>query len=656
MKLLSFIALMILYFGISLLNYNLTQPENSIDIDTNYSYGILKSEMGKVDNIADYSFFVDFIPSENLIKVKENLIWRNKTNYQTDEIYLHLYANAYKSNNTIFARYYKLSEANRTALQINNITVNGKTAELQFVVKNKEFPQDSTVAKLQLEKPLMENDSVKIQINYELKVPVSVKRFGKAKGSGFYFISQWFPKAGVFENGKWICEPYYPYLNFYADFGKYEAVITAPKNFKVAATGILEKVTFTDTANVFKFVQNGVHDFAWVASDNLLYRKKQYERKDGTKITLNFYLQPNRLKYFERYASAVENSLSFFEENIGIYPYQTLSLIDVPKTSASGGMEYPTLFTVSAELISPVETHQPEKLVAHEFSHQYFQGVLANNEVYEAWLDEGFASYTASKIMEKFYGKGLLHFKLAGYFPVYGINFLSYNDIPVIYSIEKIPYHEYDRSLESYYKNLTLGSIADTSYKLPNRRSYVVNAYSKPELMLHTLERILGEEKFFGILQKYYSTYKFKHPQGSDFINVIKNNADVNLDWFFENVYKKSSVFNYKVRSLKKLKGKEYQLFVERTGEGIFPVDIFIYSKSDTLHKFWDGKSRWKIFRFTSDEKITGAELDPFRKNLFDLNFADNSILTEPSYSASLALSANWFFWLQNALMIFGSI
>ncbi len=656
MKFFTLSVLLVLYFALGLVNNELEKEITGQNIEKYYSGGLLKTEIDKVKNIADYLFKVDLESETHSIKVDEKIVWRNKSRFSANEIYFHLYANAYKSNNTVFSGYYKLAPENRTEFQISKILVNGTKKEFIYVSKNKNYPQDSTVAKIMLGKEINPDDSVIVEIQYRLKIPVSVKRFGRAKGVNFYFVSQWFPKVGVFENGKWICEPYYPYLNFYSDFGRYEAVISVPKNYKVAATGTEEGITFSAKRNIFRFVQNGVHDFAWAASDNFLYRKEKFTRRNGTVIRLDFFIQPGRIKYFERYKNAVKNSLRFFEENIGEYPYQTLTMVDVPRTSASSGMEYPTLFTVSAPLISPIETHSPEKLVAHEFSHQYFQGILANNEVYEAWLDEGFASYAASKIMEKYYGKGLLTFKLAGYYPVYGINFLSYNEIPVIYSIEKIPYNEYDRSLSVYYKNLTLGSIADTSCKLPGRLSYRVNSYAKPELMLYSLERILGSEKMFGILRDYFNKYKFKHPKGADFIRVVQSHTGGGLTWFFENVYGKSALFDYKIKYLKKTKKDSYKLFCERIGDGVFPVDVFIYTSKDTLRKFWDGRARWKIFEFSTHEKVLGAEIDPYRKNLFDLNFANNSFLLSTSYSASLALSANWYFWLQNALINFGGI
>ena len=155
----------------------------------------------------------------------------------------------------------------------------------------------------------------------------------------------------------------------------------------------------------------------------------------------------------------MKNCLQYFEDNIGIYPYQNVTLVDVPRTSASGGMEYPTLFTVSAELFSPKATGGPEYLVTHEFSHQYFHGLIASNEVYEAWLDEGFTSYIATKIMYHYQPEILENFKFASYIPVFGLNFLSYEEIPMIYTLVDIKTPEGARASVSYYKNITVGAL-----------------------------------------------------------------------------------------------------------------------------------------------------------------------------------------------------
>jgi len=650
--------LLIVFTGLLYLsgnNYGTIQ-ENLSNSSGLYHNGILNSEYNKVDRRANYNIEVEFNPASKSILVNEEIIWINKTKFPTSEIQFHFYANAYKSNNTLFAKTYSLSPDAQTQIDIKSFYVNGESSQLIYFQPEIANPFDSTVAKVLLNKRIEPDDSVKINFKYTMKIPRSVKRMGYATGRNFFFVSQWFPKVGVFENGKWTCSQYHPYLNFYSDFGDYSVIIKVPKDYTVAATGV-EKVKISNAQNTtYHFVQSGVHDFVWLATDEILHRNNIYTRKDGSTITIQAYVQPERERYFDRYFTAVKNCLEYFENNIGVYPYQNISLIDVPRTSASGGMEYPTLFTVGAELFAPKDAGQPEYVVSHEFSHQFFYGLLANNEVYEAWLDEGFTSYISTKIMYHYQPEIFETFKFASYIPIFGLNFLSYNEIPLIYTLVDVKVPEAARSITNYYKNLTVGSIADTSYKLPTRLSYVVNSYNKPELVLHTLERYLGHDKMMNILKEYYNEYKYQHPRGTDFINIVKRNCNEDMSWFFDELYRTPKTFDYQVTSIKKSSANEYEVLVERLGDGVFKNDIAFYTDKDTLYQKWDGIERWKILKFRTDNEVIAAEIDPYRKNLLDINFANNSFTVTSRVWASLSLSLRFFFWVQNALMILGSI
>ncbi len=656
-KLIPFL-LLILFSGLLYLSGNefIIQQSDPTQLTKDYTDGILISEIAKVDKRANYTLDVEFNPVEKKIYVKENIIWINKTLEPTSEVQFHFYANGYKNGNTLFGQVYPINSETQTQIDVKSFLVNSMPAELIYFQPEIANQHDSTVAKVLLDQPIQPGDSIKIYFNYTMKIPRSVKRLGYASGRNFFFLSQWFPKVGVFENGKWVCSQYHPYLNFYSDFGDYSANIKVPKNYIVAATGV-EKDKKSDTDfTTFHFVQSGVHDFVWLASDEILHQSSIYKRKDGTQIVIQAYVQPERRKYFERYFKSVKNCLQYFEDNIGIYPYRNITLVDVPRTSASGGMEYPTLFTVSAELFSPKETGWPENLVTHEFSHQFFHGLIANNEVYEAWLDEGFTTYITTKIMHHYQPDIFENFKFASYIPVYGLNFLSYNEIPLIYTLVDIKTPEGARSAISYYKNMTVGSLADTSYKLPTRLSYVVNSYTKPELVLHTLERYVGQEKMMKILKEYYNNFKYKHPRATDFINIVQKNSNEDMSWFFDEFYKTPKSFDYKVTSITRKVSNQYEVLVERLGDGIFKNEIALYTDRETLIQKWDGSERWKILRFQTDNKVIAAEVDPKRKNMLDVNFANNSFTIEPRVWASLSLVIRFFFWIQNALMVLGSI
>lgn len=621
-----------------------------------YSGGLLKGDLNSYQKVSNYNLKVKFDPAAKYIYVEEDILWKNATSYATGELQFHLYANAYKSNKTIFAGYFPLTEEAKTEIEIASLSVDGKPAQFIFFCPEIDNSSDSTTAKILLSKNVNPSDSVRIKIEYKMKIPRSVKRLGYATGRNFFFISQWFPKLGVFEEGKWICSQYHPYLDFYSDYGDYDVAIETPKEYIVGATGFkAEKEEKAGKIN-YRFVQKGVHDFAWFASDEILYRTKLFTRGDGTQILINAFVQPEKEKYFNRYFDAVENSFRFFEENIGIYPYNTITLVDVPRTCAAGRISYPGLFTVNAELFSPVDTHQPEGITIQGVAHQFFNGLMANNEVYEAWLDEGFSSYLTEKILYKYYGKEMVSFRLAGYIPLNGMNLHSLSQIPVVYSVTSITAEEGVEALENYYKNITIGSIADTSYKLPDRNSYMINSFYKPVIALLSMDRYLGNAGMMKILKEYFTAYRFRHPKGKDFYSTVKKFSNTDMDWFLKNFFQNSFSFDYKINSINKKSSTDYEILAERAGDGIAQNDIALYTDKDTLWQCWDGKERWKVFRFKTSNEVLAAEIDPHRRNLLDLNFANNSLTVKPRYGAAISLAMRWFFWVQYALMTLGGI
>ncbi|MGE5679657.1 MAG: M1 family metallopeptidase, partial [Bacillota bacterium] len=544
----------------------------------------------------------------------------------------------------------------KSGIYFSEVLMNSRPVEISIIQPEVPGKYDSTVAKIDFEKPLLPGDSIKFHFKYRLPIPKMMKRFGYAAGRNFFFISQWFPKPGVFSEGKWICSQYHPYTNFFADFGNYNVRLTVPASYKVAASGVQRDTSVANDKTVFHFYQNGVHDFVWMATDNIEKTYSVYKRKDGTQVLIEAFIQPEHEKYKGRFINAVKNSLKFFEDHIGIYPYQTLTITDVPKTSLSGGMEYPTLITVGAELFSPSETLQPEYVTIHEFVHQFFYGIIANNEVYEAWLDEGLTSYIATKIAYKYYGQPWANFKLFGYYPVFGMNLISYNEIPVVYTLGEYRVEEGAQALARYYQSPLCASISDTSYKLPDGISYAITGYSKPELMLLSLERYLGFDKVMGILRKYYETYKFRHPTGEDLIKTIKENSDKDIAWFFSNLYQSSSVYDYSLRYIKPTSNaNEYEVFAERLRDGVFQVDIALYTEKDTLYQSWSGVERWKKLIFHTPNKVLGAEIDPLRKNIMDLNYSNNSYIINEQFAGSASIVLRWLFWMQNLVLLLGS-
>ena len=104
----------------------------------------------------------------------------------------------------------------------------------------------------------------------------------------------------------------------------------------------------------------------------------------------------------------------------------------------------------------------------HEFGHQFWYGLVGSNEFEEAWLDEGFTTYSTAKVMELGYGRD------ASFVDFFGLELGAVETDRGQNNLER----RFDR-------------IATTAWGF-SRNQYGFNSYARPALMLETLEGMLG--------------------------------------------------------------------------------------------------------------------------------------------------------------------
>ncbi|MBI9070366.1 MAG: hypothetical protein JEY94_02140 [Melioribacteraceae bacterium] len=604
--------------------------------------------------VSDYLIDAELDIKDRKLSVSQKIIWRNKTAHKTDQIFLHLYPNGY-TNNSLLSKKGNIPIESRTRINISKLYVDDMNTEFNFLQPDISELHDSTVAKISLNKFITPGDSVIINIEYAIRVPKIIYGLGYFAGEEFYMFSQWFPQVGVFKNNEWHCSQMYSPIDFYSEYSNFNVNINVPSDYFAGASGSLIDSMKIGNRKKYSFQQKSIHDFAWFAAKEMDCYTETFLTKRNNKITIKAYVQPMRDWYVGRCINAVKNSLEYLEENFGVYEYGTLSIVDIPSINNDMGREFPTLLTYETDLLSPQDLNSPENEIINRVVHQYFYGMMSINQVYEAWIDEGICSFLTSKILNQYYGEENLSFKLATYFPVKGLNFLSYSEVPLVYTLGDYTFTQGTLALEKYYSNLKTGTVADTSFNHPTKLAYEVNTKNKPELILLTLEKYLGSEKVMEILEVFYNRFKFKHPVGQDILDVIQEYTSEDMIWFKENFYANAYYFDYGVSNIQKVSENEYSVLCRRYGDGVFPVQIALYTNQDTLYSAWDGKNTWASINFKTENEVYAAEVDPDRINLLDINFANNSFTVSPQYFVTFSLSLRWLFWVQNMLMILGS-
>lgn len=461
------------------------------------------------DRIANYNIQVSLDAQHKTLHGLETVEWRNPGKIPVSELYFHMYPNAFESEHTTFMTE-RLKEgkpkpeskdvsANMTIERIETGQGLSLMNHMQFVQPDDGNVQDRTLLKIRLPYSVPPEGTIKMALQFTVQLPHLHRRMGYA--DDFVMAGQWFPKLAVYEpsgtRGRltegWNLHQYHANSEFYADFGSYDVFIDCPSNNIVAATGAEISAEPLAGGRVrHHFHADDVHDFAWAASPNLILS----EGRGNPETTIKLYLDANHAHLKNRYVQASKAALTAYEEWFGKYPYSTLSVVVPPKAGRhAGGMEYPTFITVAAANEDKPNLHL-ELVVAHEIAHQYWYGMVANNEFEEAWLDEAFATYTEDKFMKMQYG--------------------------------------FDTNLFYRPYSPTYNRLTEYSWRYKNRADYENNVYIGGKHVLQDIERQIGSDKMQEVMKVYFETWKFKHPGTKDFMDVLEKETGRSWQSYFD--------------------------------------------------------------------------------------------------------------------------
>ena len=119
------------------------------------------------------------------------------------DLLLHLYLNAFKNEKSTFARerggkLVGLKEG-WGWIDIQRLSVDGvdALASLEYIQPDDHNSDDQTVARVSLKSPLLPDQTVTVELDFEAQLPRVFVRTGYRKD--YYFVAQWFPKLGVWE-------------------------------------------------------------------------------------------------------------------------------------------------------------------------------------------------------------------------------------------------------------------------------------------------------------------------------------------------------------------------------------------------------------------------------------------------------------------------
>ncbi len=271
------------------------------------------------------------------------------------------------------------------------------------------------------------------------------------------------------------------------------------------------------------------------------------------------------------------------------YPYP----VAVNVASNVGGMEYPGIVFCGYK----AKTAGLWGVTDHEFGHIWFPMIVGSNERLYAWMDEGFNTfinhYSTLNFNKGEYPSRLEARRLVGWLTDKGRESIStYPDVV---------------------QSQNLGMVA----------------YYKPAIGLKMLrEYILGHERFDNAFKAYINAWAYKHPQPSDFFNIVENVAGENLNWFWKGWFYGNENIDLSMDGVRPVDGGYLLNFGNRGGLPMPVVFEVTYSDGSKETKtlpveVWQRGAEWTHLLQTTKE-IRKIEIDP-GKELPDSNISNNT-------------------------------
>ena len=672
--------------------------------------------------------------------------WTNGSADAVEELWFHLYLNAFSNNRSTHlvegkGRYrgdVKAEEGwgSQRVTSIELLQDAGPAdlfGSLRFQRPDDGREDDRTVFSVDLPQPVPPGETITVRVAWESQLPRVRRRTGY-KGD-FLLVAQWFPKLGVYETGRgWNAHQFHANSEWYADFGTYDVQLDLPSEYegKVFGSGVRvtddwedgrRKIRFQAPSELDRQRQDAfgklplVHDFTWTADpdfvvENHIFRFSEWAERFPEEVEkaraafgedvdlalrnvdVTVLVQPEHAGQVGRHIEATCAALFFYGLWFGEYPYQHITVIDPAwGGGAAGGMEYPTLFTCGTRLFTTPDMQRPESVTVHECGHQFWYGLVGNNEFESAWLDEGLNSYTDSEVLWRVFGAkrettdyGVLPIDgrrvggVPGGGPVSGLLVGESLEIPLPFldPIELTPLPEsgfldlwrdqpaftfaptttdprwHDRT--RYLSDPDTDPIETFSWEYADRGSYVVNSYPRTAVALRSLEPVIGRDAFLRGMRHFAEEWRYRHPYPQDFYATFQRGAEVEIDWYFREVFQGTGTVDWSVSVSQRRRPKpigyfqseggeffeekhdgssedeapwEIEVELRRAGTLRLPVTVRLtFEDGTTEDVLWSREEQegttWTRLERSGANKLVSAVVDPQRSYFLDTDMSNN--------------------------------
>ena len=425
-------------------------------------------------NLTTYTVEAGFDETEMVVSGVETVVFINDTDQTLGEVRFHLYPNAYRQGvkNTPVSPL-KADQAYPNGYDFGGIDIQyakQEGSELPFSVGGEE----ENILILPLLDELPSGKSTTIEISFETELANVNHRLGY--GEHTVNLNHWFPILCHYDGDKWLEDVYCSTGDpFVMDVANFRVALTV-EGYDIACSGDAKSQTSVDLKTRYEFCADAVRDFSIIMCKDFEVKEKEI---DGVQVKYYYFDTVDALP--DEIIELSCRALKYFNDKFGKYPYQTLSVVQ--SDFNEGGMEYPRLAMVTYGL----DKDFFKQAVVHEIAHQWWCCVVGNDQIRNAWMDEGLAEYSTHL------------FFLDNDFGIDAVEEMKSS---------KKRLHDFLEITKNYFKQIDT-SLNRSIRQYRNQTEYAYLNYVKSMIMFDDLYQLSGKNKFFKALKNYYDDNKF---------------------------------------------------------------------------------------------------------------------------------------------------
>lgn len=322
--------------------------------------------------------------------------------------------------------------------------------------------------------PLEASEIVKISINYMIRLPARTGSFGYTASQANF--QNWYPFIPPLDLWKgWLINDY-SLIGEYIVSDKADFYVNIQTNREVIIAGAGEEVLNKDHS--ISFTHLNTRDFTFSVSPD--YQKLS---SDLGNVVINAYVFPGDEEAGKEMIRNTTAALVYFESLYDLrYPHQTLNIVEA---DFPDGMEADGMYFLSKKYLDDYDgTHRNYLTIlsVHETAHQWFYGIVGNDQATEPWLDEALCTLSEVMFFEEFYPSDVewwWNYRVDSFSPT--------------------------------------GKVDGSIYQYDDLRTYINSVYLQGVRFLQDLRTMVGDELFITTLREYVLTNENQIADGDDF-------------------------------------------------------------------------------------------------------------------------------------------